>query len=71
MTMREALEQAMGHTVDDSTLDQLHQAGMAVMSEDSVSQAVHDVYCGVMADHDHPNAKDHDQARALMAAMQG
>jgi hypothetical protein len=35
-----------------------------------MSQAIHDVYCGIMADHDHPNEKDHEQARALMAALQ-
>ena len=27
------------------------------------------VYCGIMADHDHPNEKDQDQARQLIAAI--
>jgi hypothetical protein len=67
--MRDSLERAMGHTIDDDTMRHLQESGMAVMSEDSVSKAVHDVYCGVMADHDHPNEKDRDQARALIAAM--
>jgi len=43
---------------------------MAVANEDTMSKAIHDVYCGIMADHDHPNEKDHEQARALMAALQ-
>jgi hypothetical protein len=70
VTMQDSLERAMGHKVDDDTMRRLHESGMAIMTEDSMSKAVHDVYCGVMADHDHPNQKDHEQARALMAAMQ-
>ena len=69
MTMQDALESAMGHKVDDDTMRRLQQSGMAIMSEDSMSKAVHDVYCGVMADHDHPSEKDRDQARALIAAV--
>ena len=37
---------------------------------DTMSQAIHDVYCGIMADHQHPNEKDKEQARALLAALQ-
>jgi hypothetical protein len=70
VTMQDSLERAMGHKVDDDTMRRLQESGMAIMSEDSMSKAVHDVYCGVMADHDHPNQKDHEQARALIAAMQ-
>jgi hypothetical protein len=40
------------------------------LDEDTMSKAIHDVYCGIMADHEHPNEKDHDQARALIAALQ-
>jgi hypothetical protein len=68
--MQEALENALGHKVDPETIRRLHEDGMAVMSADTVSQAVHDVYCGTMADHDEPDDKDREQARALMAAMQ-
>jgi hypothetical protein len=32
---------------------------------------VHDVYCGIMADHQHPNEKDREQAKALLAALSG
>jgi hypothetical protein len=69
VTMQDSLERAMGHKIDEDTMRRLHESGMAVMNEDSVSQAVHDVYCGVMADHQHPNEKDRDQARALIAAI--
>ena len=44
--------------------------GLAVADEDTMSQAIHDVYCGIMADHEHPNDKDREQARAMMAALQ-
>ena len=36
----------------------------------TMSQAIHDVYCGIMADHTHPNEKDQEQARAMIAAIQ-
>ncbi len=29
--------------------------------EDTMTAAVHNVYCGIMADHDHPNEKDRDR----------
>jgi hypothetical protein len=32
-------------------------------------QAIHGVYCGIMADHEHPNEKDQDQARQLIEAL--
>jgi hypothetical protein len=70
MTMREALERAMGREPDGDTMQQLQADGLAVVSEDSMSKAIHDVYCGIMADHSHPNEKDHEQARALIAALQ-
>ena len=68
--MQQALENALGHKVDQETIRRLQEGGMAVMSADTVSQAVHDVYCGTMADHDEPSEKDRDQARALMQSMQ-
>ena len=36
---------------------------------DTMTQAIHSVYCGLMADHDQPNEKDRDQARQLIAAI--
>ena len=35
-----------------------------------MAQAIHDVYCGIMADHDHPNKKDRAQAQAMFDALQ-
>jgi hypothetical protein len=60
----------MGREPDADTMQQLQQGGLAVLNEDTMSKAIHDVYCGIMADHEHPNDKDHDQARALIAALQ-
>lgn len=68
--MQRALEQAMGRPPDTETLKKLQESGLALVDVDSVSQAIHVVYCGIMADHDHANDKDRDQARALIAAMQ-
>ena len=70
MTMHEMLEQAMGLRPDGDTMQRLKESGLAMLSEDTMSQAVHDVYCGIMADHEHPSDKDRDQARALIAAIQ-
>jgi len=69
-TMHEALEQAMGMQPDSDTMSRIHANGLAIAHEDTVSQAIHDVYCGIMADHSHPNEKDRDQARQMIAAMQ-
>ena len=70
MTMREALDKAMGHDSTDAAMTALHEGGIAMANEDTMSQAIHDVYCGIMADHNHPNAKDRDQARQLIAALE-
>ena len=43
---------------------------MALLSQDTMSQAIHDVYCGILADHSDPNEKDMDQARQMVAALQ-
>ena len=51
-------------------MQRLQEGGLMVLNEDTMSQAVHDVYCGIIADHQHPNEKDHEQARALIASMQ-
>jgi hypothetical protein len=69
MTMRDALERAMGREPDGDTMRRFQEGGLAVLDEDTMSKAIHDVYCGIMADHEHPNDKDHDQARALIAAI--
>ena len=67
-TMREALDRAMGSSGD--AVRQLADNGLAVANADTMSQAIHDVYCGIQADHQHPNDKDREQARAMIAALQ-
>jgi hypothetical protein len=37
--------------------------------EDTMTAAIHNVYCGIMADHAQPNEKDRDQARQMIAAI--
>jgi hypothetical protein len=69
MSMRDALEQALD-IPQGETVHRLQAAGLAIASEDTMAQAIHDVYCGVMADHSHPNDKDHEQARSMIAALQ-
>ena len=69
MTMREALDKAMGRGDPDAAMATLRDGGVAMADEDSMSQAIHDVYCGIMADHQHPNDKDRDQARQLLEAL--
>jgi hypothetical protein len=60
----------MGREPDPGTVQRLQEGGLALLNEDTMSKAVHDVYCGIVADHEHPNEKDHEQARALIAALQ-
>ena len=69
-SMHEALEHAMGHHFEPGTVDRIHQEGLAVGNVDTMSQAIHDVYCGIMADHTDPNDKDREQAAAMIAALQ-
>jgi hypothetical protein len=70
MTMQDALVRAMHLPADNDTVRRLHEGGLAVADEDTMSRAIHDVYCGIMADHTEPNAKDRDQARAMISALQ-
>ena len=69
MTMREALDKAMRRDSADDAMAALHDGGVAMANEDTMSQAIHDVYCGIVADHQHPNDKDREQARQLIAAL--
>jgi hypothetical protein len=67
--MRESLDQAL-HLPEGETLRRLEEYGLAVVNVDTMAQAIHDVYCGIMADHDHPNEKDRSQAEAMVASLQ-
>jgi hypothetical protein len=70
MSMRESLVQAMHLPPDSDTVSWLHDRGLALADEDTMSRAIHDVYCGTQADHQHPNEKDQAQARTMIAALQ-
>jgi len=69
MTMRDALEQAL-NIPRGETVHRLRESGLAVANEDTMAQAIHDVYCGIMADHSHPSDKDREQARSMIEALQ-
>jgi hypothetical protein len=68
-TTREALEAAMRHSNPDQAITTLSEQGAAIATRDTMSQAIHDVYCGIMADHEHPNEKDREQADKMLAAL--
>jgi hypothetical protein len=70
MTARDSLIQAMGLSNDSATIQRINDSGVAVTDVDTMSQAIHDVYCGIAADHQHPSDKDREQARAMMDAIQ-
>ncbi len=70
MTMQQSLIEAMHLPEDSDTVHRIHEFGLAVANEETMSRAIHDVYCGITADHDHPNEKDHAQARALIDSLQ-
>ncbi|HET7030175.1 MAG TPA: hypothetical protein VFI34_06670 [Candidatus Limnocylindrales bacterium] len=69
MTIRDSLTEAMHLPQDSDTMSWLGTHGIGVANEQTMSQAIHDVYCGITSDHDHPNEKDHEQARKLLDAM--
>ena len=70
-TMRASLDRAMRAPSEGEMWKLLGEDGVAVADQDSMSRAIHDVFCGISADHEHPNQKDQDQARALISALQG
>ena len=70
MSTLESLLESM-HLASDSDVGQWMIArGVALADEETMSQAIHDVYCGIAADHPEPNEKDHAQALAMIAALQ-
>ena len=68
-TMREALDKAMRRGGTDGAMADLQESGIAMADVDTMSQAIHDVYCGIIADHQHPNDKDRAQAQQLIDAL--
>ncbi len=69
VTTRDALNEAMHRDSVDDALKVLIEREVWMADADTMTQAIHSVYCGVMADHDQPNEKDRDQARRLIAAI--
>ena len=69
MTTREALDAAMQRDTVDDAMKVLIEREVWIADADTMSKAVHQVYCGLMADHDGPNDKDRYQARQLIAAI--
>jgi hypothetical protein len=69
VTTRDALNEAMQRDSVDDAMSALIARQVWLADEDTMTQAIHSVYCGLMADHDQPNAKDRDQARQLIAAI--
>lgn len=70
MSVRDSLVQAMHLPPDSDTVLWLKESGVAVANANTMSQAIHDIYCGATADHDHPNDKDRAQAHELLLALQ-
>ena len=70
MSTRESLLEAMHLLPDSDTARWMLERGVALADEETMSQAVHDVYCGIAADHTEPSEKDHHQALAMIAALQ-
>jgi len=69
MAIQQVIDEAKRTGTADAAITTLIQRGVWMADEDSMTQAVHDVYCGIMADHQHPSDKDRDQARQLIAAV--
>ena len=69
MTTRDALDEAMHQPSTDEAMKVLIANQVWMADEDTMTLAIHRVYCGIMADHDEPNEKDRDQARQLIAAI--
>jgi hypothetical protein len=69
MAMKEALEAAMRSGSAEQAVSALQANGAALATLDTMTQAVHDVYCGIMTDHEHPNEKDRAQAQRLLESL--
>jgi hypothetical protein len=69
VTTREALDDAMHRETVDEAMRALIERGVWMTDVDTMTQAIHHVYCGIMADHEVPNEKDREQARQLIAAI--
>jgi hypothetical protein len=69
MSVVDTLEQTL-HMPSGETVRRLHENGIVIADEDTMAGAIHDIYCGITADHDGPNEKDRTQARSMVEAVQ-
>ena len=69
MTTRDALQQAMASDSVDDAMGVLIEQEVWLADVDTMTQAIHSVYCGLMADHEQPNENDREQAKQLIAAI--
>jgi len=69
VTTRDALQQAMASDSVDDAMGVLIEQEVWLADVDTMTQAIHSVYCGLMADHEQPNEKDREQAKQLIAAI--
>jgi hypothetical protein len=69
VTTRDALDAAMQRENVDDAMGVLIEREVWLTDADTLTRAIHSVYCGIMADHDAPNDKDREQARQLIAAI--
>jgi hypothetical protein len=69
MTIRDAMGEAMQRETADDAINALLEREVWMADVDTMTLAIHNVYCGIMADHEQPNEKDRDQARQLIAAV--
>jgi hypothetical protein len=69
VTTRDVLDDAMHRETVDDAMRVLIEREVWMADVDTMTAAIHSVYCGIMADHDAPNDKDRDQARQLVAAI--
>jgi hypothetical protein len=69
MSTLDELLTAMRTTPESELGAWMLRRGVALADEETLSQALHDVYCGIAADHPTPNAKDHAQALAIIGAL--
>ena len=69
MTTRDALQAAMAHESVDDAMGELIEREVWLADVDTMTHAIHSVYCGMMADHEQPDDKDREQAKQLIAAI--
>jgi hypothetical protein len=69
VTTRDALDEAIHRDTVDDAMSVLIEREVWMADADTLTQAIHSVYCGMMADHEQPNDKDREQARQLIAAI--